>query len=70
MKKKIIALALAAAAVLSLTACGKKFTCDICCEEKTGKSYTRTVAGKEVVYCQECRDQFEKWTNEFMNLIY
>lgn len=60
MKKKIMALLLTAAAVVSLTACGKPFTCDICREEKTGKKYKETVLGVEVTYCQDCYDELSE----------
>lgn len=56
MKKKIIALLLTVTTVISLTACGKPFTCDICGEEKTGKQYKTTVYGEEVVYCNDCKE--------------
>lgn len=60
MKKKIIALLLTVTTVISLTACGKPFTCDLCGEEKTGKKYTETVYGEEVTYCQDCRKELEE----------
>ena len=69
MKKKIVASFLTVAAVLSLTACGKAFTCDICGEEKTGKSYKETVLGVEVTYCKDCHDLFEEVGNELKNMF-
>lgn len=54
MKKKIIALLLTVTTVISLTACGKPFTCDLCGEEKTGKKYKETVLGVEITYCNDC----------------
>lgn len=65
MKKKIIALLLTVTTVISLTACGKPFTCDICQEEKTGKKYTETVLGEKVTYCQDCREDMEELINMF-----
>lgn len=65
MKKKIIALLLTVTTVISLTACGKPFTCDICGEEKTGKKYTETVYGEEVTYCQDCKEGLEELIDLF-----
>ena len=53
MKKKMIALLLTVTTVISLTACGKPFTCDLCGEEKTGKKYKETILGTEITYCQD-----------------
>ncbi len=69
MKKRVIASLLTVAAVLSLSACGKAFKCDICGEEKTGKSYKETVFGAEVTYCKECHDAFEEVGKELQNLL-
>lgn len=65
MKKKILALLLTAAAVMSLTACGKPFTCDFCGEEKTGKKYTETFLGAEITYCQDCYKDLKELENLF-----
>ncbi len=65
MKKKIMALLLTAATVISLTACGKPFTCDLCNEEKTGKKYKETVYGEEIVYCQDCYDDLKQLLDMF-----
>lgn len=65
MKKKIIALLLTAATVVSLTACGKPFTCDICGEEKTGKKYETTVYGEKVVYCEDCKEVMDEVSSWF-----
>ena len=69
MKKKIMALLVTVAVVLSLTACGKAFECDICGEEKTGKSYKGTIFGEEVTYCKDCRDGFEELEKELKDLF-
>ncbi len=69
MKKKIVASLLTVAAVISLTACGKAFKCDICGEEKTGKSYKETVLGTEVTYCKDCHDQLEELGKELNNML-
>lgn len=69
MKKKIAASLLTVAAVLSLAACGKTFTCDICSKEKTGKSYTETVLGVEVTYCKDCHDQLEEVGRQLQNML-
>lgn len=60
MKKKIIALLLTVTTVVSLTACGKPFTCDLCGEEKTGKKYTETILGTEITYCQDCYKELKE----------
>lgn len=69
MKKKIMVSLVTVAAVLSLTACGKAFKCDICGEEKTGKSYTGTILGEEVTYCKDCRDGFKELEKELKNMF-
>lgn len=60
MKKKVIALLLTVTTVISLTACGKPFTCDLCNEEKTGKKYKETVLGVEITYCQDCYKELKE----------
>lgn len=69
MKKRLVASLLTVAAVFSLTACGKTFTCDICGEEKTGKSYTETVLDVKVTYCRDCHDKLEELGNELKNMF-
>lgn len=59
MKKKIIVLLCAASTVLSLAACGGKFTCDLCGEEKSGKKHTSEVLGEEVTICDDCYGDIE-----------
>lgn len=54
MKKKIIVLLCATSTVLLLAACGSKFTCDLCGEEKSGKKHTTEVFGEEVTLCDDC----------------
>ena len=55
MKKKILAILLTAATILSLTGCGSsKFTCDFCEEEKSGKKHTETILGEEMTFCDDC----------------
>lgn len=58
MKKKVLAIVLTAATVLSLTACGK-FTCGICGEEKSGKKHTESVLGVELTICNDCYKEIE-----------
>lgn len=64
MRKKIAALLLVVVATMSLTACGK-FTCDICGEEKTGKSYKTEVWGQDVVICKDCYEDIQAVTSLF-----
>ncbi|MCM1056469.1 MAG: hypothetical protein NC517_02535 [Firmicutes bacterium] len=56
----MIALLLTAVTVMSLAACGKPFTCDLCGEEKTGKKYTETILGSEITYCQDCYKELKE----------
>ena len=58
MKKRIMAVCLMVAMVMSLTACGK-FTCDLCGKEKSGKQYTYVLFGNEIVYCKDCKQNVE-----------
>ncbi len=65
MKKRIMVLALAALTVLTLAACGAEpFTCDLCGEEKTGKSY-KSSEELDMVVCEDCYNVM----NEVMNSI-
>ena len=55
--KKIILTAIAAVMLTaSLTACGSTFTCEMCGEEKTGKSYTfqSSATGEDMTICEDC----------------
>ncbi len=52
--KKIFALVLALILMLSLAACGEKFECEECGEEKTGKKHEVEVLGEELVICDDC----------------
>ncbi len=57
--KKFIAIALILVTVLALfTACGSKYTCDICGQEKTSGKNETTVDGETLVYCSdaECKE--------------
>ena len=53
MKKQLLLLALALALVLSLTACGKKYTCSQCGTE-TRKAYYTYSGSKDSVLCEDC----------------
>ena len=59
MKKKATALLLVIATALTLTACGK-FTCDMCGQEKSGKSYTTEVLGEKITICKDCHDDIQE----------
>lgn len=65
MKKRIMALLLTALTIVSLTACGEPFTCDICGEEKTGKKYSETILGEEITYCHDCYKEIKEFINSF-----
>lgn len=62
MKKKITAVLLTVATVLSLTACGK-FTCDMCGQEKSGKKHTESLLGQEITICDDCYKGVEDLAN-------
>lgn len=65
MKKKIATLVLVTLSVLALAACGAEpFTCDMCGEEKTGKSY-KSSEELDMVVCEDCYNVM----NEVMNSI-
>ena len=52
--KKFIAIALILVTVLALfTACGGKYTCEICGEEKTSGKNEATVDGETHIYCSD-----------------
>lgn len=57
MKKLIAMLLLAACLLLTLTACGKKFTCDLCLQEKSGKQHISESMGIKVTVCDDCYKQ-------------
>ena len=59
MKKKATALLLVIATALTLTACGK-FTCGLCGEEKSGKSYKTEVLGEKITICEDCHDDIQE----------
>lgn len=69
MKKKISVLLLTMAAVLSLSACGGKFTCDGCGEEKSGKSYKATFLGEELTLCKDCKKEIDEAKKELQNMF-
>lgn len=56
--KRIWAMVLVVIMAMSLTACGggEPFTCDICGQEKTGKSYKTELFGQKVTICKDCNE--------------
>lgn len=68
MKKIIVALLLVVALVATFAACGKKFTCDICDEEKTGTPHEEKVFGETVVYCDECYEKIEDFEDDLKDI--
>lgn len=53
--KKNIATITLIVLLLSLAACGNKsFKCNVCNEEKDGKSYKSQLMGEEVTVCEDC----------------
>ncbi len=64
MKKKIATLVLVTLSVLALTACtAEPFTCDMCGEEKTGKSY-KSSEELDMVVCEDCYKTISEIMNE------
>ena len=59
MKKRMLAILLAAMMILSLAGCGK-FTCDLCGQEKSGKKHTETLFGQKITYCNDCYKELEE----------
>ena len=51
--KKLVALLLALVMALSLTACGKKYTCSEC-GTKTNKAYYDMSGDLDYVLCEDC----------------
>ncbi len=60
MKKKILTAVLMLGMIVSLAGCGKKFTCDLCGEEKTGKSHTQKILGEKVLICDDCYKELKE----------
>ncbi len=59
MKKTLsLAVVVITIAVTMLIGCGKKVECDFCHENKRCK--TEEVLGKEINYCKDCENLFEK----------
>lgn len=53
MKKKIVVAIVTVVMALSMVACGS-FTCDLCGQEKSGKSHKQNIFGEEIVICNDC----------------
>ncbi len=67
--KKIFALMLVLVLMLSLAACGEKFECDECGEEKTGKKYEDEIFGEEFVLCEECHEELQEGLEELEDAL-
>lgn len=53
--KQIILSLITILLLLGLTACGSKiFECDVCNEEKSGKSYKSQLMGDKITICEDC----------------
>ncbi len=58
--RKIVAALAIFVLLLSLAACGNKsFKCDLCNDEKTGKSHKTKVLGEEVEICDDCYEDIQ-----------
>lgn len=64
MKNLVKVLLLVVVLATMLTACGK-FTCDTCNKEKSGKQHKSEVFGEEVVMCDDCYEELEKFSEGF-----
>lgn len=60
MKKLIAIICLVLVMASLLTACGKKFTCDLCQEKKSGKKHTEELLGEKITYCDECYKELKQ----------
>lgn len=59
--KKIVSLFIMLVLLMSLAACGNQaFTCDLCKEEKTGKSYKSQLMGEELTICEDCYEEMNE----------
>lgn len=61
MKKFICVLLLVVMLGAMLTGC---YTCDLCGESKLFGKNTEKVYGEEFVYCDDCKEELEKFANE------
>ena len=62
--KKFFAMMVLGLLLLTLTACGKAFTCSLCGQEKTGKQHTHEQYGVQMTICNECyQDINALWDN-------
>lgn len=68
MKKKISLVLITLVATLSLTACGK-FTCDLCGEEKSGKSYSYELLGSKLTICNDCYKEIKDLYSDLEGLF-
>lgn len=66
MKKTVVLILAGLLLMLGLTACGnKEFTCDMCGEEKTGKSHSVDVLGDKMTLCDECYKEIKALGEDF-----
>ncbi len=59
-KRAIAVLLITVMSLTTLTACGGKFTCDICGKEKSGKKYTSEILGQTVNVCKDCKKEMDE----------
>ena len=57
---RIIAILLLAVMLLTLCACGKKFVCDFCDKEKSGKQYEYELFGEKITICKDCYNELKE----------
>lgn len=67
MKRKSLFLVVCMIIVMSFTGCGKKFVCDNCEEEKSGKKHVTDVDGEKITLCDECYKEIQSFIEEFQN---
>lgn len=68
MKKRISLILTVVSLSFLLTACGK-FTCELCGQEKSGKSYSVEFMGEKATACQDCHDEIKKLQKKMQDMF-
>ena len=67
--KKIVAILCAVAIMFTFAACGGKFKCDTCGQEKTGAKHTQELFGQKITMCDTCFNSASAAMNGAMNMF-
>ena len=62
--KRFIVFASLILSVVALSSCAN-FECDICGEEKTGKTHKEELFGETITYCDDCYEDLRELANMF-----